>query len=197
MTSDGGGREAILERAAKLFSRKGYTGVSIRDIAQACGITNAALYYHFKNKDDLYLAVLRHHHEAILQSIAGPDVDGGDLGERLKQLVVRYAEVMCSQRQSFQSVRRDLSHVDDARAHKLLSAMHADFMQPLRRLIEAAQAEGEIAGVDPRLLARLLHGMIIALTFEGGTRRPRLTAGEADVLVDVFLHGVGRVKRRT
>ena len=43
MPSDGGGRDAILDTSAKLFSQHDYNGVSIRDIAQACGMTNAAL----------------------------------------------------------------------------------------------------------------------------------------------------------
>jgi hypothetical protein len=51
MPPDGGGRDAILDTSTKLFSQHGYKEVSIRDIAQACGMTNAALYYHFKNKE--------------------------------------------------------------------------------------------------------------------------------------------------
>jgi AcrR family transcriptional regulator len=193
MPHDAGGRAVILDTAARLFSQRGYKGVSIRDIAQACGLTNAALYYHFKNKEDLYLAVLRHSHGKVMLSVAAGLDPGGDLRARLKRLVLRYGEVMCGQRQSFQTMRRDLAQIDDARAGKLFGEMRAGFMRPMQSLIETGQAEGRIASGDPALLARLLHGMIIAMTFEGRPGRPmRVTPDEADAVVRVFLDGVGK-----
>lgn len=196
MPHDADGRESILEVAAPLFAQKGYNGVSIRDIAQACGMTNAALYYHFKNKEDLYLAVLRRGHEQGMASVAQAAGLAGDLRARLKQLVLRYGEVMCEQRQSFQTMRRDLAHIDDARAHKLLGEMRADFIRPIQQLIESGQSSGEIASGDARLWARLLHGMIIAMTFEGRPGRPtRVTPAQADAVVELFLEGAGARKR--
>ena len=193
MPHDTGGREAILGTSAKLFSEKGYTGVSIRDIARACGVTNAALYYHFKSKEDLFLAVLRHNHEQVMASIAGAISPAGDLRTRLKQLVMRYGDVMCAQRQSFQTLRRDMAHIDDARAGKRFGEMRADFMRPIRQLIEVGQADGEIAAGDAQLYARILHGMIIAMAFESKPgRQPRVTPGEADAVANVFLDGVGK-----
>jgi AcrR family transcriptional regulator len=44
-------RERILEVAARLFSERGFAGTSTRDIADALGVTKAALYYHFASKD--------------------------------------------------------------------------------------------------------------------------------------------------
>jgi len=52
-------RRCILEAAQRLFASHGYHGASIRDIVQACGVSNAALYYHFGSKQSLYFEVLR------------------------------------------------------------------------------------------------------------------------------------------
>lgn len=46
-------RDKIIEIAVDLFSKKGYNGVSIRDITRAVGIKESSLYNHFKSKDDL------------------------------------------------------------------------------------------------------------------------------------------------
>ena len=193
MTHDSGGKGSILETSAKLFGEKGYKGVSIRDIAQACGLTNAALYYHFKNKDDLYLAVLQNTHAQAVASLEEAARSGGSLRSRLKQLVGCYFEVMLAQRQSFQMLWRDLKHVDDVRASKLYADMRAGFMRPIRDLIEAAQAEGEMIAGDAQVYARLLHGMMIALTFEGRQNsKARVSTDQVDVLVKVFLEGVGK-----
>jgi AcrR family transcriptional regulator len=196
MPPDGGGREAILDTSAKLFSQRGYKEVSIRDIAQACGLTNAALYYHFKNKEDLFLAMLQRDHEQTLAALHEAASGPGDLREDLQRLVMQYAAITCQRRQSFQTLRRDLSNLEDARRHKLFAEMHAGFMRPLEERLAQAQADGEIQPGDVRFYARLLHGMIIALTFEGKPDKPRkVPPQEVAAAVDVFLNGI--VKRKT
>lgn len=51
-------RERILEVAAKKFMNQGYKATSTRKISQEVGITQPNLYYHFKNKETLYIAVM-------------------------------------------------------------------------------------------------------------------------------------------
>jgi AcrR family transcriptional regulator len=53
-------KEQILIESTVLFAMKGYSAVSMRDIAQKVGITPAALYNHFTNKDDLRKEVMDH-----------------------------------------------------------------------------------------------------------------------------------------
>ena len=50
-------RRQILDCSLKLFSERGYARTSVRDIAQAVGITDAAIYYHFSSKRDLLRAL--------------------------------------------------------------------------------------------------------------------------------------------
>ena len=191
MPPDSGGRHAILDTSAKLFSQQGYKEVSIRDIAQACGMTNAALYYYFKNKEDLFLAMLQRDHEKTLAALREAANGPGDLREDLKQLVACYASITCERRQSFQTLRRDLSNVEDVRGHKLFAEMRSSFLRPLEERLAQAQADGEIQSGDVRFYARLLHGLIIALTHEGQPDKPRkASAQEVEAAVDVFLKGV-------
>lgn len=51
-------RLQILEAATRQIAQRGFWGVSIHDIAAACGITDAGLLHHFKTKDALLIAVL-------------------------------------------------------------------------------------------------------------------------------------------
>ena len=52
-------RDRILDEAESLFARKGYHGVSVRNITGAAGCNLAAVNYHFGNKQNLYLEVFR------------------------------------------------------------------------------------------------------------------------------------------
>ena len=51
-------RERILQAARKVFGRRGYYGATIEEIADESGLSNGAVYYNFKNKEDLFFALL-------------------------------------------------------------------------------------------------------------------------------------------
>lgn len=54
-------KEYIIDEAFKLFLNHSYEAVSISDISKAIGFTKGALYHHFKNKEELFLAVVDKH----------------------------------------------------------------------------------------------------------------------------------------
>lgn len=51
-------REELIRAAVDLFSRYGYSGTSIRDIANAVGVSVSSIYHYFDNKEGLWLAIL-------------------------------------------------------------------------------------------------------------------------------------------
>ena len=51
-------KEKILAVALDMFSADGYTAVSIRDIGKAVGIKESSIYYHFRNKEDIFQTIL-------------------------------------------------------------------------------------------------------------------------------------------
>lgn len=51
-------KDAIREAAIRLFSTKGFEQTSLREVADAVGITKASLYYHYASKLDLLLAII-------------------------------------------------------------------------------------------------------------------------------------------
>ncbi len=59
-------RDAILHTAYELFSRQGYHGTSVRQIARRNNIALSTIYYHFGSKEALFAAVYEHFHPAPL-----------------------------------------------------------------------------------------------------------------------------------
>jgi AcrR family transcriptional regulator len=51
-------RQQILDASLRLFSERGFARTTVRDIARAAGITDAAIYYHFQSKRDLLEALV-------------------------------------------------------------------------------------------------------------------------------------------
>lgn len=81
-------RARILAVALKLFAEQGYAGTSIRDIAQALGVTKAALYYHFDSKEEILHALT----EPVITELRGlaerASADPAPAPERLLEAMV-------------------------------------------------------------------------------------------------------------
>jgi AcrR family transcriptional regulator len=54
----GTAREKLLDSAAKVFAERGYRGTSVDLVAEDAGVTKGALYWHFKNKEELFFALI-------------------------------------------------------------------------------------------------------------------------------------------
>ena len=52
-------KKVLLETAESLFSDRGYSDTSIRDIAKAAGVNLALVNYHFGSKENLYLTIFK------------------------------------------------------------------------------------------------------------------------------------------
>ncbi len=67
-------RKRLLTSALEMFTRKGYAATSVREIVEIAGVTKPVLYYHFKNKEGIYLDLFREpfrHFEDLLDSYPG------------------------------------------------------------------------------------------------------------------------------
>ncbi len=58
----------ILLAAQKLFSQRGFDGVTMRAIAAEAGVNLASIVYYFENKEGLYMAVFRHYAEPLMRA---------------------------------------------------------------------------------------------------------------------------------
>ena len=63
-------RDAILERAAELFARQGFTATSMNEVAAACGVSKAGLYHYVRDKQELLFQITAGHVARLEQVIA-------------------------------------------------------------------------------------------------------------------------------
>lgn len=63
-------RERLLTAALTIFNTKGYAAASVREIVVAAGVTKPALYYYFKNKNGIYLELVRRAQELFQKAIS-------------------------------------------------------------------------------------------------------------------------------
>ncbi len=83
-------KQRILKVASDLFSEFGFLGVSMEDIAKRLNITKAALYYHFRNKKQLYLEVLEKSFQSLIEIINRQTFNAKSPEQTISQLVKSY-----------------------------------------------------------------------------------------------------------
>lgn len=87
-------RERIMEAARHLFITKGYRGISMRSIGQHLGYSHGSLYYHFKEKAELFYAIVVKDFESLThlceQVTKRPPTDGLTKAEQLMLEFIRF-----------------------------------------------------------------------------------------------------------
>ena len=88
-------RRRIQDVALELFAEQGYEKTSLREIAEHLQVTKAALYYHFKTKEDILNSIFEDLQQPIEELIAW----GGEQPRTLetkKEILVRYSEALAA-----------------------------------------------------------------------------------------------------
>src|SRR5690348_13575185 len=97
MRDQGDMRRRIQDVALELFTEQGYEATSLREIAERLNVTKAALYYHYKTKDDI-VASLMDDRLAALESVLEWSRTQTDNPDMPVEFVRRYAAILREQR---------------------------------------------------------------------------------------------------
>jgi AcrR family transcriptional regulator len=145
-----GTREKIQEIALELFAEQGYEKTSLREIAERLGVTKAALYYHFRTKDDIVASLFDDFLEQVDSIIAWAADKPVDDALR-REIVCRYSDVLAGSRpaammqfvQGNQSAVRDLKHSGELfDRFRVLSRLLTDPRAALTTQIKSSMALG-------------------------------------------------------
>lgn len=154
-------RDRMLDAAAHVMRTKGLARATTKEIAKAAGFSEAALYKHFADKTELFLAVLRERAPSDFPArLAALEPGVGDVRETLADIA---AAAMAFYRDTFPIAASIFAEPALLAAHR--EALNArdtgpqTVPQTLARYLEAERALGRLpATTDPRSAAELLLG---------------------------------------
>ena len=186
------GRQCILEQAQQLFFAHGYHGVSIRDIVQACGLSNAALYYHFESKQNLYVELIRGFVASVVQPVQEAGAGNGSSRERLTRMVLAFSQFISESQSELHMLLRDLMECEGEEIQQLIPAVTGQILAPFAAVLEDGIAAGEIRAVDVPRTSLLLLGMLNSLA----ARRmrgpvPETIEEDVDLAIGTLFEGIG------
>lgn len=160
---DGRTSQQIMQIATDMFSRKGYDGVSVRDVARAARVTLPTIYHHFGNKRALYL-------EACVQVFSdwgrrhGPLLTReGAPQERLFDYFASLCQSLATDRKFSSLLQREILESDPARLHKLANVTVRTHFEQVTGLCIELGCTGDAA---------LTAHTLFALTFGLAQLRP-------------------------
>ncbi|MES2492449.1 MAG: TetR/AcrR family transcriptional regulator [Pseudomonadota bacterium] len=92
--ADSGPRVAIMNVAMHLFGKQGFTGTSMRDIANGVGLLPGSLYAHIQSKEALLLSIVAEGIGRFLSAVDPHLHAGGSPVERLREMIAAHVEVV-------------------------------------------------------------------------------------------------------
>ncbi len=143
-----------MDAALQLFSEHGFEGSSLQQIADRLGVTKAALYYHFRSKDDLLQALVA---PALsdLDNILNTHERARDTPARRRQFMGDYVDYLLRHRQLIAYISRDLATL----AHPVI----ADGNRERRARVEAMLIGADLEFDDQIRVAMAFGGIQAAI----------------------------------
>ncbi len=152
-------RDAVLKTAAHLFVEHGYQKTSMSLLSTRLKITKPALYYYFRNKEEILVACYRSGIAAIESHLQPLDAGIGSAMTRLQLFVHGYATVILTH-----EFGRCVAMIDDSELSAETRLGVRDLKRSvdasIRALVTAGLADGSIAKCNPKLVAFAIAGAI-------------------------------------
>jgi AcrR family transcriptional regulator len=157
-------RKQILLVAMRLFSQHGFRGTTTKEIAQAAGVSEAMVFRHFANKEELYSAIIDH--KACADNFQRPcDIVPDALARRDDRAVFTgLALAMMRHHEHDTEFLRLLTHSaleGHELAHMFWDRNVRGMYDFLGSYIRERQREGAMRNVDPVIVVRSFLGMVI------------------------------------
>lgn len=156
-------RNLILQKSSQLFLSLGYHKTSMRLIAQEVGISTGPLYFHFKNKAEVFFYICDEAYEKLISSFKEVALSKEQGGVKLRNFYYAYRNFYYSYPQLFEIIHLGLNPKSDLDLPKdLRDSLLQRFQELLLVMEEVIKDEvrkGTIRDVQPRELALYLYSV--------------------------------------
>lgn len=129
--------QSILETAKELFLTNGYKNTSTRDIAKAVNITQPALYYHFSNKEVLFIEINKQIGSQLKDEIEQIQKEPDSLENQLIKCTNALLNVY--HRDIFSFIHQSAAEMEQENKRQLFYILNDYYLKPLQAVFESSQ----------------------------------------------------------
>ena len=159
MSRDNHTREKILKIARDLVIEKPYYSVSLSMVARKAGVSKAALYYHFKNREDMFLKIfdkVAEDFQAELDKVLNQKLSPK---KKLQLFIETYINFFFVKKDMIRLLFQRISQKDKNLCGKL-NQTRLDIVSKLEKIMSEVMKEKQKNQVPPRIAAMMLLGMM-------------------------------------
>ncbi|MFZ2526841.1 MAG: TetR/AcrR family transcriptional regulator [Rhodococcus sp. (in: high G+C Gram-positive bacteria)] len=137
----------LREAAIDVFAEHGYGGTTTRQIAARLDMSPAAMYPHYKSKEELLFAISYDGHDLALQVTQDADVPDADATTRLSTIIRRFAEWQAQHHRRARVVQYELTALTPEH-YRVITGLRRRTTQVVRDVVDAGLATGEFTVPD-------------------------------------------------
>jgi 3-oxoacyl-[acyl-carrier protein] reductase len=183
-------REQIILAALKLFSKKGFHVTTLRDLAEAAGISHANIYDYVRTKEDIFYLLHEYIHHAGTQRMMSSIENIHDPLEKLRRTIRVSFEVNSLWGDAVLVIYQE-SHILSPPLLKLLLERERALMQIYENIIEECVQGGIIRKVNVRIVAHYIKSMIDTWVLKRWDLQGYVTETEMeDSLLELIFNGI-------
>ena len=158
-------KNAILATATRLFSRNGFQGTAMAELSTLTGAATGTIFHHFKNKEDLFLQVLKDVRDGVLEAFNnGQNDSSSDTGmERVVGVVTRYLHLTGELEDQFLILHRHFPYQmaeTSPVCRRHLESIYTCLLDIFESGIKRGIRDGSVIVEDPRKTAMILFAMV-------------------------------------
>ena len=153
-------RERLLETAIGLFAEHGYAGTSVREIVEQAGVSKPVLYYHFQNKEGIFLAILEVAENLQKQLLADVLNSPGNVMDRLLTLYRRVYAGVDEHRSLYKMIHGLISGPPQGAPIYDFTRYHRHMIDAIRNIYKTGLDDGEVTETNADEVAYLVLSLI-------------------------------------
>ncbi|OUS00475.1 TetR family transcriptional regulator [Flavobacteriales bacterium 33_180_T64] len=181
-------KDEIITTAAELFKEKGYSAVTMRDLATAMGIKAASLYNHINSKQEILKGIIISIAEAFTNGMEGIINSEATSINKLKHIVELHVNITANNTNGMASLNNDWMHLEDQLDYylKLRNEYEANFLA----IIEQGVLDSEIKNSNPEVIMFSMLSTLRSL-YLWIPKKEDLNANDlANSLSEVLIYGI-------
>ncbi len=190
IAEESGTRSTIIDKAKSLFIEHGYHGLSMREIAEQVGVSKPALYYHFKDKEELFYAVLSSGLEEIGRMIDTINNQPATSYEKLC-LFMKYVLTQPTEQRAFIRLgTQEIAQLSPASRQIFNESYNKLFIGKLRAMIQTGIEEGEFREMDTDIATWGLLGLLYPYLYPNHSGLLILSAEKIELIISLYMKGI-------